>query len=386
LHAPAGGANPAVGAAAGFGAFTAGSATGTDFFWAEVGIVRLVASVGDGDYLGAGNVSGTASERVGRFVPSHFTAALNAPLLQTACGAGGFTYVGQAFGYAVPPAITATARAAGGGVTQNYTGTFFKMATATLASRAYTSTNGTLDLGGVPPTGADPVVAESAPGVATLAFSAATELAFAKNVPQAPFDAALRLGIDVRDADGVVAVGAAPLGNPVTFGAAGGMPFDAGAELRYGRLRLANAHGSELVDLPVPLRAEHYAADAVGFVANAGDSCTVDVTLVLGGYSKNLDAADTCVRDSGAPGASGIGCAAAAPPGLAFRAPPVGGDFNLRLAAPGAGNDGGVRLEADVPAWLRFDWEGAGNDNPAAQITFGIYGGEAHQIYTREIY
>ena len=67
------------------------------------------------------------SERIGRFVPSHFAVALNAPLFATACAAGGFTYQGQPFGYTTAPVITATAVAVGGTTTTNYTGAFFKL-------------------------------------------------------------------------------------------------------------------------------------------------------------------------------------------------------------------------------------------------------------------
>jgi MSHA biogenesis protein MshQ len=101
-----------------------------------------------------------------------------------------------------------------------------------------------------------------------------------------------------------------------------------------------------------------------------------------------LNAGETCVRDNGAPGASGAGCAAVAPLAVRYREPPVGGDFNLRLAAPGAGNQGSVIVTATVPDWLRFDWNtgAAGDENPSGQATFGIFGGETRQIYTREIY
>lgn len=66
----------------------------------------------------------------------------------------------------------------------------------------------------------------------------------------------------------------------------------------------------------------------------------------------------------------------------------LAGDFNLRLAGPGAGNNGRVLVTTAVPTSLRLDWNGAvpGYDNPAGQATFGIYNGEQWQIYTREIY
>jgi MSHA biogenesis protein MshQ len=94
------------------------------------------------------------------------------------------------------------------------------------------------------------------------------------------------------------------------------------------------------------------------------------------------------VRDSGSPGGSGVGCAAAAPVPQRYKQPPAAGDFNLRLAAPGAGNSGSVLINGTVPAWLRHDWDTAtsGDENPSGQATFGIFGGETRQIYTREIY
>jgi MSHA biogenesis protein MshQ len=364
---------------------------GSDFTWSEVGIVRALPGVGDGDYLSAGDVTGSASEPIGRFIPSHFVVSLNSPLLDTGCVAGGFTYQGERFGYAASPVITATAVTVGSTPTTNYTGAFFKLTSSTLAGRTYSSAAGALDISGLPASSADPAIASVGGGVATLTFSSGTGLAFTKSAPQAPFAAGIRLAIDVLDADGVAAVGAAPLGNPVTFGAAGGMPFTGGDEIRYGRIRVGTAVGSERVDLPVPMRAEYFASAAAGFVGNAADTCSTNVSLALSGFTENLDAGETCARDSGAPGASGVGCAVPAPLPLRFRAPPAagaGGDFNLRLAAPGAGNQGSVVVTASVPAWLRFDWDAgaAGDENPAGQATFGIFGGEPRQIYTREIY
>ena len=87
-------------------------------------------------------------------------------------------------------------------------------------------------------------------------------------------------------------------------------------------------------------------------------------------------------------GASGAGCPAAAPPGLRFEEPPLGGDFNLRLAAPGDGNQGSLVITGAVPDWLRFDWNVAlpGDEDPTGQATFGIFSGASRQIYFREVY
>jgi hypothetical protein len=387
LVEPAGGSAPPIGAAVGFGPFSGGAATGTDFTWAEVGIMRAEPGVGDGDYLTAGDVSGAPSELIGRFIPSHFTVALNAPVLATACAAGGFTYEGESFNYLTAPIITVTAVAVSGTTTINYTGDYFKLATSTLSGRSYTAA-AALDTSGLPPATADPAVTSLGFGVARLTFASGSGLKFAKGAVQPPYQADVRLAIDVIDADGVAAVGAAPFGNPVTFGTAGGMVFDAGQEIRHGRVRVGTAVGSELVDLPVPLRVEHFQSAAAGFVPSLADVCTSGVSVALSGYTEGLSSGETCVRDSGSPGASGAGCAVPAPLVLRYQQPPVGADFNLRLAAPGAGNQGSVVITADVPEWLRFDWDAsaAGDESPTGQATFGIFGGERRQIYTREIY
>jgi MSHA biogenesis protein MshQ len=381
LVAPVVGNTPPVSAAVGFTGFSAGSATATDLVWPEVGIIDVRPQVRDGDYLGAGNVVGGATLRVGRFVPSHFTLALNTPMLATACPAGQFTYLGQGFNYLVAPVITATAKEAGGATTVNYTGAFFKLATGTLQNRAYSDPMGALDVSGVP--ALDPVVQDLGMGIATLTFSGGTGLKFMRGNPVTPFGAQVGLSIDVLDADNVAA-----LGNPAVFGQPAGMLFNSGNEMRYGRLRFVNAVGSELVNLPVPLGAEHYGGAANGFIPNSADSCTTGVALALGAFTENLAPGETCALDNGAPGASGAGCAAPAPLPLQFRAPPTAGDFNLALLAPGAGNTGSVAITSVVPDYLRFDWDGTspGNENPSGQAAFGLYGGVARRIYMREIY
>lgn len=383
LVSPAGGDNPAIVAAAGFGVFTAGQATGTDFSWPEVGIITLMPSVGDADYLGAGDVAGSASGNVGRFYAHHFTTTLNVPTFATACAAGSYTYIGQSFGYSNVPVVTFTARASAGDVTENYTGGFFKVDNASLPARVYTSMPATLDASGLPPVSADPAVADLGGGVGTLTFSSGSGLSYSRASEESPFAADVRLSIDLVDSDA-----AAALANPIVFGDPGGIVFDSGATMRYGRARVLNAYGSELVDLALPLRTEYFVDAATGFVVHADDACSDGVTLSLGAFTENLSAGETCVHDSGNPGSSGEGCAAAGPPALRFREPPLGGDFNLNLRAPGAGNDGSTTATVDVPAWLEYDWNSAipGLEDPAGTAVFGIYNGTDRRIYIREVY
>lgn len=382
LVAPAGGADPAVSAATGFAGFSAGVSTATDLMWNEVGIMRVRAGIGDSDYLGAGDVLGAVSENIGRFVPNHFTVALNTPSFDTVCTAGGYTFTGEPFDYLTAPQITATARAVGGATALNYTGDFFRMSTTTLGARNYAAASGSLDLSGLPASG-DPVVSEDSPGVALIVFDSGSGLRFERTTPIDVFNAEVSLDIDVLDSDSVAAVS-----NPVTFGGGSGIVFSNGPEFRYGRIRFVNAAGSELVNLPVGLFSEYYVNAATGFTRNTDDSCTTGVGINFVAFTEDLSAGETCVLDSGSPGSSGAGCAIAAAAPDQFAQPPAAGSFNLILAAPGAGNSGSTTLNATVPDWLQFDWDAGtpGDEDPSAQATFGIFGGQTEQIYIRELF
>jgi hypothetical protein len=381
LVLPASGNNPAVSGTA--GTFTNGVGTGTAFSWPEVGIVQLVPRVSDGNYLGAGDVLGTATGNVGRFVPNGFGVSPNTPVFATACVAGSYTYLGQPFIYSVAPVLTLTAQALGGATTQNYTGSLMRLANSSLTGRSYTPTPASpgLDSSGLPATSVDPAITDLGNGQVTLTFSAGTGLRFSRTTPVSPFDANIRLAINVIDLDGAAAA------NPVTVGAGGGIAFSTGATQRFGRLALRNRVGSELLDLPVPLQAEYYLDSSRGFTQNLADSCTVAPALAFGGWLSHLGAGETCVRDSGSPGVSGQGCAVAAGSGR-YRATAVTGDFNLVLAAPGAGNDGAVTVTATAPAWLRYAWDSGSGlaSDPAAIATFGQFPGPATRVFQREIY
>jgi hypothetical protein len=377
LVLPAGGHDPALGGS--FGAFAAGSATGTGFSWPEVGIITLTPGVAG--YLGSGALVGTPSASVGRFVPNNFAVSLNTPLFGTACTAGGFTYLGQPFTYSVAPVATLTAQALGGATTQNYTGAFERLTNASLTGRTYTPTPASpaLNVGGLPASSTDPAITDLGSGQVALTFGAGSGLAYNRASPIAPLNANIALSINVIDLDGV----AAP--NPVTFGGSSGIGFTAGAAQYYGRLTLKNALGSELLDLPVPMTTQYYLGTTQGFANNTADSCTVAPAIAFSNYQLNLKSGGTCVRDSGSPGISGAGCATAA--GSRYAPIAAAGGFNLILAAPGGGNAGAVTVSATAPAWLAYPWTGSGsNSNPTSLATFGVFQGTPARIYQKEVY
>jgi MSHA biogenesis protein MshQ len=373
--------------ASAFGSFSAGVATGTTFNWPEVGIITLTPGVAN--YLGSGAVTGTASGNVGRFIPNAFLPALNTPVFGTSCAAAappfGFSYLGQPLTYTVPPVLTVTALSAAGSTARNYTGAFLKLTNSTLTGRTYSPTpaSPTLDSSGLPSTAIDPAIIDLGSGQATLTFSAGTGLLFTRGAAVAPFSANIALSINVIDSDGA----AAP--NPVAFGSATGISFSTSAIQYYGRLVLRDVVGSELLDLPMALTTQYYLSTTQGFATNTNDSCTTLAapSIALSKFLVNLTSANTCVRDSGKPGNSGAGCAAAAPVAVAYKATASSGNFNLVFAAPGSGFNGAMTVTGTAPAWLQYVWNStAGVTNPAGTAAFGVFSGQASRIYQREVY
>ncbi len=350
LVAPAGGTNPALAYTTGFGSFSSGAATGTDFRWGEVGIIRLTPGVADGDYLGAGNATNVTSGNVGRFTPDHFDVAVT-----HGCNAGSFTYSGQPFAN-----VTVTPYTATNTMINNYlsgaTG-FAKNTTISNAGDATDFSGNTLSGGA------------GGHFIGTNGSSSSVTYTFAVK-ETAPITLALR----AVDTDSVSSAG----------------HTEPSALVRSGRVAIGNAFGSELLDLRMPFSAQYYDSATTGFIANGADTCTA-LSLTFSNYLINLNPGETCVQDNGSPGLSGQGCAVAGPASKQFREPPTSnGDFNLYLRAPGGGNSGSVDVTAELSAvpWLRYDWDGNGvhDNDPTGRATFGVYRGSTKHIYLRERY
>ena len=367
LVAPAGGRNGtnndgAIGNNRSFAQIApSGTFSGNAFYWDEVGAIKLQASIGDADYLGTGDVTGQESASVGRFIPDYLETSLNAPIFQTACGAGGYSYLGDSFDYLTAPMITVTAKNAAGGTTQNYNGTWAKLSAGSLTALDYDVATGALSSGA--PNA--PTVTQAVLGVGSLAFNNGPQLSFLRSTPEAPFYADISLGLNVFDQD---LVGFPS--NPVGFGAATagwGIAFSNGKELRFGRAVLVNAHGSELLPLPVPLKTQYY--NGANFIDHTSDSCTTFTAANLtmtpnpGGLSSTATVANN---------------------------PLLAGDAGLALSATGSGNTGYYDLSYALTSfsWLLGDWDGdsAYDDDPASRATFGIFKGSDMLIYSREIY
>jgi MSHA biogenesis protein MshQ len=336
------------------GTFASGSASASNLSWTEVGTIDLTATLSSAAYLGSTlSAAGTTGPggTVGPFVPYDF-----ATQVTQGCAAGSFTYSGQSM------AAVVRARNAAGNVTVNYDGTGN---TSPNFARGVTLSEANSLAGTLAPTAllATSFTAGQASPNLTFTFT---------NKATAPGVAKIR----AVDTDGVSS-------------AAG---VEAVPPMRSGRARLANALGSDRLDLPMVFRAEYWASAAAGWVTNTSDSCTT-ANLALAAASTPSIVGSTCVLES--VNNSGAGCAAA--PSVANRAYLEGGvtgtdsagvagfagNFNLWLKAPGAGTAGSVDVTATVPAWLQFNWTGT-VANPKGRATFGVY--RSPLLYRRENY
>jgi MSHA biogenesis protein MshQ len=365
------------------GSFTSGVATPTNLAWNEVGIITLTPSVGDGDYLGAGDVTGTATGNVGRFYPDHFELSAGAITTRTdiapACApASTFTYMDEPFQAGFT--LTAKGPAPGNVTLQNYVtsatpaNNFAKLATGAPIPAGFglafldgaTNLSSRVD-GSLGITGSWTAGALAA--TATLGFTRST-------APDGPYNA-MRVGVAPVDADGVTLsafdmdVTAVPAGNDHAEVAQ--------TQIRFGRLRLSNAHGSELLDLPIPIQLQHW--NGTLFVTNTADSCT---TLASSSVSltKSPGTLPTTLSPATISFASGVGS-------MTLSKPLATGSVDLCVDL-GTDPVGGTTCSATIAskAYLQGKWPpgSAWNNDPKARATFGVYRNANEFIYMREMY
>ena len=339
--------------------FSGGAATGR-FSWAEVGIIDLRADIADGDYLGSGNVTGGPSGNVGRFAPWDFGVTLNnAPSFQPA--SSGFTYLGQPFGYNTAPSVTITARNRSGGTTKNYDGAWWKLPDLTVsyapnpalpADTSFDSTAATVS-------GFDCVTTDACDGTATVLFGGSFVIQRqASDI--APFDASIDLSFPVDDGDARYAA------NPFTISA---VAFDDGdpatttdSQMRSGRAVLGGTYGQENQALRLYFWTQYF--DGSGFVNNDLDTAT-RYTAVAGNPA--------CAEMRGPVACGDVTLSGTAGHGQWFD-----------LSPPGKA--GVLQYTLDVDPWLEYDWNGNGaiDDDPQAQVVFGIFRGDDRMIHWRE--
>ncbi|MHA6492114.1 DUF6701 domain-containing protein [Pseudomonas borbori] len=353
-----------------------GAQTTVNLSLSEVGVFRLTATpptTALGRYLGTEIVDGGNSAFIGRIAPAYLGAAGSGSLTPS-CGSA-FSYQGQPMSFATPhqPTLTVTGFNRQGAVTRNYDrGDFWRLDTPTVG--VYSSITGTAVDTRLTTSGTASVASlgeNNGDGARTyrwsgqqLVYGVPTNAASAADLP---FMAKVRHTFSstaLTDKDGTCQ-GTACSDFSYDF-------IDSpGSEVRLGRLRIGNAHGSELQALSLPLTIESWQASGVsnGFAREGLDNCTATFLAApsLTGFSGNLASGETTANLNG----------------------PTAGVGFIGLTAPGTGNDGSVRASFSPvlpPTWLYYDWNGTGREMASGLATFGIYRGATPLIFRRELY
>jgi len=324
-----------------------------------------------------GSDGSTAAERditssaidVGRFVPDHFaiTSSSITPRTDIAgCSGSSFTYLGER----MDTALTLEARNSSGAVTSNYAGTLGRLDLTNAASYnfgAIDSTVPTLLTGRLTTL---PATGSWTAGVAT----ATAPISINRNAaPDGPF-ASVKVGIAPSDLDGVT-LGTFNL-DADNSGSNERGQVGANTALRFGRLRLENAVGSEKMDLPIPIQTQYWAGTA--FQINPADNCTLlsAANIQLGSYHGGIDATNM--------NGANVSLGAAFSAGF--------GSLTLTKPSPVPGSSGAVtltvNLTAEAKSYLKGNWGvSTFTADPTSRAAFGLYGSQpSNFIYFRENY
>jgi MSHA biogenesis protein MshQ len=273
-------------------AVTGGSTTQLSLAYSEVGAFKLGASFQQ-DYLNSVQLSNrlaiysnpNSSDQnsiVGRFKPDHFGVKKDRNKLTHGCDVSAFTYEGQTFDLE----FVLQAQNKSGILTRNY-GVSGYAPVASGAIMSLVAENGDDGTDRNNPARILPALpAISAWGNGTAEpygqFTVSGSYSFSRGAnPDGPFSS-LNVGLKVVDStsDNV------PLGDTnMKATSAGDCAPNCDAiklgttDMRYGRMRIDNAYGSELLDLPVTLEAQYW--NGTQYVRNAVDNCT---SLTSGNY------------------------------------------------------------------------------------------------------
>jgi MSHA biogenesis protein MshQ len=335
-----------------------------------VGIIRLTPSVADGNYLGAGDVSGTQSGNIGRFYAAKLALSGGVIANRTglaACpspaGCGTYTYMGEQ----MSAAFNLTAKAQDGTTTlQNYTWSATvanQFAKLNLMAAVSSGTGGPLAMGAVnsaatrtpfipcATTAVHPCLtpAQATAGTFALGVANSVTVPFAlyrnSTTVSGPYPL-LEIGIAPVDSDNV-ALATYDLDTVNIVAGMSNHTRVGSTQARYGRFWINNAYGSELLPLSLPVSVEYW--NGSRYIVNTDDSLSL-VAAALSSYSLNLNPGETLLTQ------------------------PVilNGSGSVGLSAPGSGNNGSVDVPVTSAIYL------PGNTGRA---TFGVYEGKSIFIY-----
>ena len=338
-----------------FGPIANGSASGSAFSWPEAGILSLTPGIASKNYLGGGDVPGSAV-RVGRFYPSHFTTTAEGPLAvcspNMGCPAGvTAAYAGQPFG------VTVTAHEAAGATLENYQGAFAREVTLSAWDAA-----GSIAVNNPPAAPAGASLSGNTVAASRFNDGVATVATPAYSLPN-PFSASAPRALDWV-APTTVHVRAQETADASVSSRRAVGSVEGALRVVAGRLQVASMYGSELLNMPVPINAQYWTGGAAGRWENSA----LDSVSVVTPSSAWLGFANCS-------GALAANCGSALVPVSAAPFTLATGAGTVRLRAPGPGQSGSAEMTVNSTPWL---------PSTAGKVVFGLY--KSRLDYIREVY
>ena len=367
---------------------TAGEFDNSVLTWNEVGTFTAYLDIADGDYLGAGDVTGTNSGNIGRFYPASFE--LISGGVTNSCSSGGYTYLSE-------PAISLNyqieARNRGGVAVANYDNTDLNYPAASVSVHGEDSNSGN-DF-------TSRISAGTAlwnDGALTLIDPMAAVARFvdisSNTIPDGPYPNFV-MGLQIADIDSVnfstLDFKPGDNNNCISDGDCDSRLLGGVLDLRFGRLRLSDVHGPESAPIPMVWQTEYW--NGSQFVLNTSDQCTklpLSTVTFVGATNSVNAVTDTITVDVGgitsifsfADPNGGDDCLDASNIGI------CDGQAGVAYGAPGAIVTYPIDVDLSSLNFLQGDWNQDGNYNdnnhPRVYVRFQHYRGHDRVIYWRE--
>lgn len=344
-----------------------------DLSWSEVGVLAI--SMGGNTYLSR-TLPATTSAEIGRFIPAQFKLIKQQDGGFDAANLS-FTYAGQldglsngAMGYDLVPKYSLQAENdfSTPDIIENYVGDFFKnpepnlnVLVNTLGKDGLTPLTLTADFSD------HQFTYNTSTDTYEIDFSVQDHFVVDRDSQAeiAPFilDADIILS-SMLDEDSVTS-------NGITFNLAG-------SEIRYGRIYIEPAYGSQYQNVAHRLYAQYF--DGQQYQLNGLDNVfSVDTANFY----------DFAITDTGDP-LDPLQLTDTSLSGTLFNIGQLSsGEWALQWSPTTAGRYGDIGFRYQVPQWLRYNWDDSvdnSQEDPSGSISFGQYRGHDKVIYWQEIY
>ena len=347
---------------------TSGQSLASAESFSELAVFTL--TVGGDDYFGVTLPTAT-SENIGRFYAKDFYWVSSSAATYDNANTG-FSYVGEltstgdgGITYTLVPSFNFNVRGFNNQLLKNYIGDYAHAPSITVGASSSVAGNST-SLNVTPTFTTGSITGPDASSEYTYTFDALDHFLFDREANSLIDEFNNDIQLDISDFSESVDSASLASGS---FNISG-----SGGLVRYGRLHINNAYGAETNSLSQLWQMEYY--NGSDFVLNSLDNGTpYDLSQIgtitvtdVGDASDPLLATDSSPSDGGSD--SGV-----------FSS----GLLTVIWSATAGARYGTIRFPYVIDSWLQYDWQGSGDEDPQASVTFGQYRGHDNVIYWKEI-